>query len=70
MRSLNLEWCIKPLNFDQSSLPVETVFSLLFEEFNPSLPEEPVMAFPEVIALQDIADCPQELRVPLTHPCS
>lgn len=69
MRSSNLEWCTEPLNFDQSSLPKEAVFSLLFKEFNPTLPEEPVIAFLEVIALQDTADS-QELPVPLTHPCS
>lgn len=59
MQSSNLEWGTEPLNFNLLSLPVEAVLVLLFEEFNLALCEVPVMAspeviaFPEVIALQD-----------------
>ena len=55
---------IEPLNSDKSSLPVKAALPSLSEVINHTLPGESVMASPEVIALQDSADSPQDLPSP------
>lgn len=52
---------LDPLNSNESSLTVEAIIPLLSEEINSALPERIVMASPEVAALQDTADSPQDL---------
>ena len=42
----------EPLNSDESSLPVKAALPSLSEVINHTLPEESVMASPEIIALQ------------------
>lgn len=51
---------IELLNFDASSLPMEATALSPSEEVNCALPEEPVVASPEVVALQDIVGSLQE----------
>lgn len=60
----SLTWIIKPLNTDESPLPVEAVslpstekaFPLLRKGISTALPEEIVMASYEEVAMQDNAD--------------
>ena len=56
----------EPLNSDESSLPVKAALPSLSEVISHTLPEESVMASPEISALQDYANSPQDL--PLTIP--
>ena len=55
----------EPLNSEEFSLPVEAALPPLSEKMNPTLPEEPTVAAPEVPALEGPADSPQDY---LHHP--
>lgn len=54
----------EPLNSDESSLPLKAALPSLSGVINHTLPEESVMASPEIIALQDNAESPQDLPSP------
>ena len=55
---------VEPLNSDESSLPLKAALPSLSGVINHTLPEESVMASPEIIALQDNAESPQDLPSP------
>ena len=59
VRALIGKALMKVRNSDESSLPVEAVSSIP-SEINPEIPEKTVMGSPEIVALQDTADSPQD----------